>query len=692
MGLRLGFDVGGTFTDLALLDEESGRLGVGKTLTTPDDPSVGVMRGMADLLGAAGRALAEVSQAIHGTTLASNLIIERKGARTGLLTTEGFRDVLHLQRQLRYTIYDLFLDKPRPLLPRHLIQEVRERTLFDGTIHLPLDEASVRRGVERLLRAGVTSFAVCLLHAYANPGHERRVGAIVREMAPGAFVSLSSTIAPQWREYERTNTTVANAYIAPLARGHLDALDARMRAQGFRHPLYIMQSNGGIASASMMAEQPIRMIESGPAAGALMAAHYGALTGMPDLLSFDMGGTTAKVCLIEGGRPRTTNDFEIDKTKLRAGSGLPINVPAIELIEIGAGGGSIARIDHNLLRVGPDSAGAAPGPICYGLGGTQPTVTDANVVLGYIDPDYFLGGRMQLDAEAARRGIAERIGRPLGLGDAQAAWGIHELVTQAMVQAMRVVSVERGKDPRRFCLIAFGGAGPIHGCRLARSLGLPRVLLPAAAGVTSALGLLVADVQFDLAQTFSTLLGPGMLPRVNQLYRDLERRGSELLREAGAGGAGVLTRSADMHYRGQGHDIGVPLPGGAWTEAEVGTIRAAFEQAYAAVFGYSDPDQQVEVTRWKLTAASRARKFELPRSASRGDLAQARKGNRPVYFKEAGAFTPCPVYDRYRLPVAAGLDGPAVIEERESTTVLLPGDRATVDAFGTLVVDISPSP
>ena len=688
MALRLGIDVGGTFTDVVLLDEERGSLWVGKTLTTPGDPSIGVMRGIEELLGEPGRSLAEVVQAIHGTTLASNLLIERKGARTGLLTTEGFRDVLHLQRQLRYTIYDLFLDKPRALLPRHLIQEVRERILYDGSVHIPLDEASVRRTVAHLLREGVTSFAVCLLHAYANPSHEQRVAEILREMAPDPFVSLSSAIAPQWREYERTNTTVANAYIAPAVRGYLQALGTRLREQGFRHPLYIMQSNGGIAATPLMEQQPIRMIESGPAAGALMAAHYGSLLGIPDLLSFDMGGTTAKLCLIEGGAPRTTNDFEIDKVKLQPGSGLPINVPAIELIEIGAGGGSIARIQHGLLRVGPDSAGADPGPICYGRGGAEPTVTDANVALGYINPDYFLGGRMPLDAEAARRGIRERIGQPLGLSDAQAAWGIHELVTQAMVQATRVVSVERGKDPRRFTLIAFGGAGPIHGCRLARSLGIPRVLLPAAAGVTSALGLLVADVRFDLARTFSTPLRPDMPLRVNEMYRELERQGEDLLREAGGEGANVLGRSADMHYVGQGYEISVPLPGGAWTEPDVAAIRAAFEEAYAAVFGYSDPDQQVEVTRWKLTAARRGKTFDLPQVAAQGDLRQAHKGRRRVYFKEGGEFIDCDVFDRYRLPAGATFAGPAVVEERESTTVILPGDRVSVDRFGTLLVEV----
>ena len=457
MRYRLGIDVGGTFTDYVLQDRETGRLTVGKHPTRPSDLTAGIIEGLGGVLQ--GRGISEMEQVVHATTVASNLMVERKGAVTGLLTTRGFRDVLLIQRQLRVNIYDLFLDKVQPLLSRRFIREVDERMTHSGEVWKPLDEDSVTEAVERLSALGVESFAVALLHSYANPAHERRVREIILDTIPSALVTLSSDISPQWREYERTSTAVANAYVMPAVRGYLRGLQDTLNNQGYTRPLQVMQANGGTATVEIINHSPVRVIESGPAAGALMAASIGGALGLERMISFDMGGTTAKVCLIENGAPSTTSQIEIDRMKMQSGSGLPISVPGIDLVEIGAGGGSIARAEMGTIAVGPDSAGASPGPICYGAGGLQPTVTDADLILGYLNPGYFLGGRMKLDKAAAESGIEDRLARPLGLSMEEAAWGVHTVVNSNMKRAIRLATVERGKDPRRYTLVGFGGAG-----------------------------------------------------------------------------------------------------------------------------------------------------------------------------------------------------------------------------------------
>ncbi len=686
MAFRVGFDVGGTFTDFALQTED-GRLLTGKRLTTPDDPARACVEGLRELVARAGLAWDQLAQAVHGTTLGSNVVIERKGGHVALLTTRGFRDVLIIGREKRYQLYDLLIEKPAPLVPRSRIREVTERTAFDGEVLVPLDEAGLRQTVQALRRDGVESIAICFLHSYANPAHERRAAEIVHEEAPHVAVSLSSEISPVIREYERTSTTVVNAYVMTAVRDYLGRLEEALRGLEYRGRLFVMQSGGGIATAETMARFPVRMIESGPAAGALMAAAYGKLTGHADLVAFDMGGTTAKLSLIADGRPQTIREFELHRIRLQPGSGIPMNIQAIDLVEIGAGGGSIARVETGVLRVGPDSAGAAPGPICYGLGGTAPTVTDANLVLGYLNPEYFLGGRMPLDVEGARRGIGDHVAGPLGLDVAEAAWGIHQVVTTNMELATRVVSIERGYDPRRLALAAFGGSGPVHGCRLAQALGIPLAILPAAAGVTSAIGLLAAEVRFDTSRSYVRRLDALDPAYLASILEDMTRQGTAVVREAGVSGTLSVARSADMRYVGQGYELSVPIPDGPVDGRTAAALRSAFDRVYAHRYGYSDPKAAVELVTAAVTvtgAGPEVRLAEQPPGAR--DVAQARKPSRPVYFPESRGYVECAIYDRARLPVGATIAGPAIVEEPESTTVLPPGARAEVDRWANLLV------
>ena len=541
--------------------------------------------------------------------------------------------------------------------------------------------------MESLRGLGVESFAVALLHSYANPSHERRVRDIVLESFPSALVTLSSDISPQWREYERTSTAVANAYVMPAVQGYLRRFEDALKDDGYARPLQVMQANGGIATVEVINRSPVRLIESGPAAGALMAASMARALDLDRVISFDMGGTTAKVCLIEGGVPSSASRIEIDRMKMQAGSGLPISVPGIDLVEIGAGGGSIARVEMGAIAVGPDSAGASPGPICYGAGGLDPTVTDADLVLGYLNPDYFLGGRLRLDKEASERGIEEQLAKPLGLSLEEAAWGVHTVVNSNMKRAIRLATVERGKDPRRYTLLGFGGAGPVHASRLAREMGVSRVLLPSGAGVGSAAGLLAADTVFDLAQTYDAPLGESLLAPVNAIYDEMLARGETLMRENGVSEDIRFSASAEMHYEGQGFDIDVSLPRVPLDPQAIEELIAAFHERYADTFGYAQPDQPIRATGWKLGAVHSKGEFrwpELPRNGSTPHPAS----RRPAYFPETGGFVDTPVYARAGLGRGASISGPAIVEEAESTVVLLPGDEAVLDRYGNVIVEL----
>ncbi|HET7343578.1 MAG TPA: hydantoinase/oxoprolinase family protein [Methylomirabilota bacterium] len=688
MSYRVGFDVGGTFTDF-VLQAPSGELTTAKRLTTYPDPSAACLAGLDELIAAAGVPWADLGQAVHGTTLGSNVVIERKARGVGLLTTRGFRDVLIIGREKRYQVYDLQIEKPQPLIARRFIGEVTERVLADGSVRTPLDEAEARRAIRDLAGRGVTTLAVCLLHAYLNPVHEKRLAALVAEEAPHVAVTLSHEVSPTFREYERTSTTVVNAYVMTAVRTYLRGLQAALGERGYRGRLFVMQSSGGVATAEAMERYPVRMIESGPAAGALMAAVYGELTGHRDLIAFDMGGTTAKLALIENGRPFTTTAFELHRVNNAPGSGLPMNIQAIDLVEIGAGGGSIARAALGVIAVGPESASSTPGPVCYDRGGVVPTVTDANLVLGYLNPEYFAGGSMRLHLGGAARAIEDRVARPLGLSLEQAAWGIHTIVNSNMELATRVVSIERGRDPRALTFVAFGGSGPVHGCRLAQALGIPRVILPAAAGVTAAIGLLAAEVRFDVARTYVRRLEALDPAALETMYADMTAQAVEVVRDAATTGAVTLTRSVDARYVGQGYELTVPVPSERLDAAALATLRRTFDEIYAARYGYAQPSEPVEVVTWKLSAIGGAPRVTLAK-ASTTPVAGGLKGRRRAYFPETGGWVDCPVYDRYNLAAGLSLAGPAIVEERESTSVLPPGTVATVDEYANLVVEVRP--
>src|SRR5687767_820020 len=635
MSYRVGFDAGGTFTAL-VLQSPAGELTTGRRLTTYPDPSEACLAGLDALLARAGVRWSDVGQAVHGTTLGSNIVIERKARGVGLLTTRGFRDVLVIGREKRYQVYDLQIEKPAPLIRRRFIGEVTERVLADGSVRTPLDEADARRAIRALADRGVTSLAICLLHAYVNPEHEQRLARIAAEVAPALTVTMSHEVSPTFREYERTSTTVINAYVMTAIREYLRALQHALHDRGYGGRLFVMQSSGGVATAEAMERYPVRMIESGPAAGALMAALYGELTGYRDLIAFDMGGTTAKLALIEDGRPDTTTAFELHRVNNAPGSGLSMNIQAIDLVEIGAGGGSIARAKLGVIAVGPESASSTPGPVCYDRGGIEPTVTDANVVLGYLNPAYFAGGSMRLAAGAAARAIEDRVARPLGLSVDEAAWGIHQIVNTNMELATRVVSIERGRDPRDLTLVAFGGSGPVHGCRLAQALGIPRVILPAAAGVTAAIGLLAADVRFDVARTFVRRLDDVNAADATAMYEQMAAQALAVVRESGATGDVQVVRTLDARYLGQGYELAVPVPSGRLDADALARVRRAFDDIYAARYGYANAAEPVEVVTWKLSAIAGAARVTLPKTGS--STADPIKSRRRAYFPETRGY------------------------------------------------------
>jgi 5-oxoprolinase (ATP-hydrolysing)/N-methylhydantoinase A len=689
-GDLVGIDIGGTFTDLVLLDPATGRLRIHKCLTTPKDPSAGALGGLDDLLAAGGRRPGEVARLIHGTTLVTNAIIAREGARLGLLTTRGFRDVLEMGIEQRYDIYDLFLAFPEPLVPRELRREVDERMDRDGRVVTPLDLAGVRREVAALAAAGVEALAVCFLHAYRNPAHERLVGDLVRREFPGLAVSLSSDVVPELREYPRAATTAANAYVQPLLERYVARLEAELRTRGCRGRFYLMQSSGGMASPETARRFPIRLLESGPVGGALAAAYFGGLAGHADVISFDMGGTTAKACLVRGGRPDVAPLLEAARVhREKRGSGIPIKAPVIDMIEIGAGGGSIARVDPlGLLKVGPQSAGADPGPACYGLGGAAPTVTDADLLLGYLDPAFFLGGRMALDPAAAEAAVA-RVAAPLGLSPVAAAWGIYSIVGESMASAVRVHVVEKGHDPRRYAMVAFGGAGPAHAARVARALGIAEVVVPPASGAASALGFLLAPVSFELTRSLPGVLEETDWAAVNALLADLEAQGRALVAEAGVGpGETSVVRRAEMRLLGQVHDIVVTLPEGPLGPAAVPAVRAAFEAEYVRLYSHLYTGTVPQAINWRVLVSGPAPALRIEAREAAAPAAPARKGSRRAWFPEAGGFVDTPVYDRYALRPGERLEGPAIVEEREATTVVPPGDTLAVDGHGSLRIHV----
>ena len=683
--LRIAFDIGGTFTDCVVQDADSGQVRVLKAPSTPQDPAQGVLHGLDALLD--GWDPADAEAVLHATTVATNAVIERKGAATALITTRGFRDVLIIGRQKRSDTYDLYADKPAPLIRRRHIHEVAERIAADGAIVTPLDRASLDAAIDAVLAAGAESVAVSLLHSYANAVHERAVAERLRERAGDLPVSLSSEISPKYREYERTNTTVVNAYVRPIVQRYVQNLQAALHTRGFLRELFIMQSNGGLVSPALAQSYPVRVLESGPAAGVLMASQIGAQLGCDHVISFDMGGTTAKLGAVDGGAPAVAPVFEVGHTRFRPGSGLPVSVPSLELLEIGAGGGSIARVEMGMIAVGPESAGADPGPICYGLGGERPTLSDANVVLGYIDPEGFNGGAMRLDAELAADGIAKVIAEPLGLSLGEAAWGVHLIASANMEHALRLVSVERGRDPRHYTLIAFGGAGPLHAARLARAVGVPRVIVPAAAGVGSAIGLLRAEPRIDVAATKVLRLDADATADIATLYDGLTARAQRELALIGAPGEVRWSRYGYLRYAGQGFEIHVDLPDGPIDRSFAAATKEAFLEAYERKHNYRDEAAAVEAVDWTLVA----RLPQPPASAWRFDHGQqARRHRRAAWFPELGGYGEVAVLNRAALGEDGIALGPLIVEDPDCTIVVLSGDRARIDAEGHMIIEIVP--
>ncbi|CAN5698569.1 hydantoinase/oxoprolinase family protein [soil metagenome] len=687
---RLGVDTGGTFTDATLIDEPTGAVALAKVPSTPADPAFGFLNAVERIMREQGVAPSDISYVVHGTTVATNAVIEGNVAPTGLLTTDGFRDMLEIGRQIRPSLYDLRFEKLKPLIPRNLCLGVPERLSASGEVVLPLDEDAVRRAAETLRREGVESIAVCFLHAYGNPVHERRVGELLAETFPEAMVSLSSDVAPEFREYFRASTTVINAAIRPIVSQYLNRIEEELRRAGLDAELLVMQSSGGVFTFATASEKPVFMVESGPAAGVIAATWLGESLGYPNVLSFDMGGTTAKAGLVQNGRPAITKDYEVGAIAQPGGSkarGYPIRTPVIDLVEIGAGGGSIAWVDSGGgLRVGPRSAGADPGPACYDKGGEDPTITDANLVLGRLNPEFFLGGEVPLDPERAHRAIQVTCAGPLGLDVLTAAHGIIEIANAAMSHALRLVSVQRGIDPRDFVLIAFGGAGPLHANCLALEAGIATTLIPMSPGTTSALGLLVTDLQHDYSVTFGQSTAGLDVHAVEAAYQTLEEKGRQaLVREAVDDTRMHLLRLAEMRYTGQSYELTVPAASAPFDAHTVATITGQFNQAHQQAYGFSAPEEPVEIVNLRVTATGtigkpRAAKLQTPTGAA------TPKCERPVWFAETAGFIPCPIYDRYTLGPNALLTGPAIVEELDATTVILPGYQAEVETFGNLIV------
>jgi N-methylhydantoinase A len=689
---KLGIDIGGTFTDLVLLDEATGQLHFGKTLTTYDDPANGILNGTRDLLARTGIPAGELSGIIHGTTLVTNAVIERRGAPTGFITTRGFADVLEIGRELRYDIYDIFLTVPEPLVPRNLRHGLTERVNYRGEILTPLDTAEMVRVVQELVGQGVRSIGVCLLHSFANPLHEQIIGNYLEKNFPGIYFSLSSEVMPEIREYERSSATAMNAYVQPITDQYLSHLETSLRALGFGGAIHIMISSGRLTTVAGARKTPIQLLESGPAGGSMAGVFFGKLMGKPDLLTFDMGGTTAKASLIHHSQPEITNQFEAARVRrFKKGSGLPVRIPVIDMIEIGAGGGSLAYVDAlGLLKVGPESAASEPGPACYGRGGTRPTVTDADLVLGYLNPGYFLGGTMQLDVAAARLAIGEHIAKPLKISVEEAAMGIHRVVNENMANAARVHILEKGHDPRGYSMLAFGGAGPVHAFQVARLLHAPQLIVPVGAGVTSALGFLVSPVASEQVRSLVCPLDELDWARANQMLAEMEKEGFAFLASAGIGPAQAqVSRVADMRYTGQGHEISVRIPNGPLGPAQLAEIAQNFRAEYTLRYGKVIDDIGMETVTWRTVVSGPAPHTD-PKQVVPTTDGQALKGHREVYFMDNGRLTctVCPVYARYLLQPGDHFDGPAVIEEMESTTIVGAASHVSIDAYRNIVVDL----
>ncbi|MBO1079676.1 hydantoinase/oxoprolinase family protein [Roseomonas haemaphysalidis] len=685
--VRLAADIGGTFTDVVL--DVGGARRTRKVLTTPAAPEDGVLDGIGLVLGDAGLQFSDIDVFVHGTTLATNAIIERRGARTALIATEGFRDVIEIGTESRYDQYDLSIEKPKPLVPRALRFTVPERVDADGAVRLPLDEAAVAALAPRLAEAGVQSVAFAFLHAYANPAHEQRAAAVLRGLMPDLAITLAHEVCPEVREYERTSTAVANAYVQPLMEGYLGRMAAALQARQYRGATYLVTSGGGLTALETAQKFPVRLVESGPAGGAIFAAQVALRADEQRVLSFDMGGTTAKVCLIEQGEPATARFFEVDRTaRFMKGSGLPLKIPVIEMVEIGAGGGSIAQVDAmQRVTVGPESASSVPGPACYGRGGTRPAVTDADVAMGLIEPQGFAGGSMTLRADLSLDALGREIGGKLGLSPEMSAYAVYEMVCENMASAARVHAAERGAVIAQHTMIAFGGAAPLHAARVAEKVGVARVLVPPNAGVGSAVGFLAAPVAYEIVRSrHARIDGSFDGAGVSALFEEMAASARALV-EPGARGAALFERRMGfMRYVGQGHEITVPLPNRALTADDVPELRRVFEAEYAAQFARIIPAAAIEVLNWSVLVSTTVEKPAIAPAVPPGPAPQA-SGRRRVFDGRSETHLDVPVFQRAAMAPGAVIPGPLVIAEDETTTFVSATFDAHIDGAGCIVME-----
>ncbi len=683
MAWRVGVDSGGTFTDVCMFDEASGRIEVWKVSSTPDDPSRGIGEGVEQGMAQAGADPREIGFLGHGTTVGTNALIQHRGARTGLITTDGFRDLLEIGRQKRPELYDLQADKAAVLVARDLRLEVPERVRHDGSVETALDEQAVREAARALRDAGVQAVAVCFLYGFVRPEHEAAALRIVAEELPDAFACTGHEVAPEFREYERMSTAVVNAYLGPVMRGYIERLGERLAALGLRAAPYLTQSNGGVIGFAQAARLPVRTILSGPSTGVMAAQAVGRAAGLPDLITFDMGGTSTDVALLQGGVCGLTNEAVVH--------GYPIKAPMLDIHTVGAGGGSIAYVDSGgLLKVGPRSAGAFPGPVCYDKGNTDATVTDANVVLQTLNPTHLLGGRMAVRQDLAQAAV-QRLADQLGLGLMQTAQGILSVVTANMARAIRVVSVQRGHDPRDYTLAAFGGAGPLHAARLASDLEISRILVPRTPGILCAMGLLLTDLRADFASTRLLTLAPAAIPATEDAFAALQAQAERWFAASDiAPPVRQVTRTVDMRYAGQNYELPIAVPEGAVTAATLDTLAAGFAAAHQRMYGFVAEGEAVQLVTFRVEAAGLVPKAGLPAQPDAGaDAAAARVGTREVWLPEAGGFTACPVYDRNRLRSGNRFAGPAIVEQMDATTVVLPGMTAHVEPTLNLILEFT---
>ena len=685
--IKLAADIGGTFTDIVL--ESGAKRWSGKVLTTSHAPELGVIEGIRLVLEQSGIEPKDVGVFIHGTTLATNALIERKGARTAFITTEGFRDILEQGYEKRFDHYDLMIDRPVPLAPRTLRFTLRERLSSEGDVLVPLDESALKGLAKRLIAEDVKAVAVGFLHAYAHDAHERRVREILAKLLPDdVTICISSEVAPEIREYERFSTTVANAYVRPLMAGYLNRLRDQMKEMGLKAPLFLMMSGGGLTTLETATRFPIRLVESGPAGGAILASQIAAECALGEVLSFDMGGTTAKICLLTDGEPERARKFEIARAyRDMKGSGIPVRIPVIEMVEIGAGGGSIARVDKlNRITVGPDSAGSTPGPVCYGRGGTEPAVTDANLALGKIDPAYFAGGKINLDEAGSVAALQQNIGDRLGLKDFWSAAGVTEIVEENMANAARVHAIERGRDIASCTMIAFGGGAPLHACRLAEKVGVTSIIVPLGAGVGSAIGFLRAPVAYEITKSAVISLESFKGARVNRLLNEMTRDAHAVVEPALSGSKATVQIIADCRYVGQGHEIRVSVPVRKLSERDGARLKAAFERTYEQVYGLRIPNQEVEAITWSVTVSSKPVK---PKRAARASAKAPPKprGKRLIYDPALGRQVNAAVYWRFDMKLGSRIKGPAIIAEDETSTIVGANFNASINSLGYIVLE-----